>query len=519
MERISSLTRRLALATNRSEQVQLQFELDAVQRRLNDANREIFGRKSERRGRPDEDKPPKPKEPKKRSGHGPTPQPKLPRSPQPHLLDPADRVCPKCRPPHPLEPWEGKTVDSEEVTVIERTFKIVLHQRQVYRCSRCGHIETALGPDRLIPGGRYSTEFAATVAADKYQDHMPLSRQAKRMGQRGLTVTSQTLWDQIDALYVLLLNNYLTLQKRILSSDLVYADETSWRLMGKGRTKKWWAWVVSDGQRVFFLLKSTRGKQAAVALFRDYAGIVMADRYSVYKALEKALSKAGGTQLDLIERGGNQEKQPPPNYTLAACWMHGRRGFVKAERHGDVAASTALDLIAKLYAIEKRAQEEVQSNPEGEARHAALMEARRRLRDAESRQVIAELRACLDSVHRVSKLPLDDAIRWVNNGWTHLTRFLDDPRIPMDIGHAERAIRGAVLGRKTYAGSRSVGGTRVAALFYSFAESCHLADVSLRDTLVEAAKRAMKDREAAFLPEDYARMLAERERSDGAEIG
>lgn len=188
MGRVASLTRRLAAATSRPEQLALEFELRAVQRQLDELNREKFGSKSERRGR----KGGKPKtEPRPQTGHGPTPQPKLPSHPQLHLLDEADRICPSCTPPHPLEPWGNKTIDSEEVTVIERTFRITVHQQQVYRCGGCGHIETAPGPDRLIPGGRYSPEFAVTVATDKYGNDQPLASQVREMGHQGLVVTTR----------------------------------------------------------------------------------------------------------------------------------------------------------------------------------------------------------------------------------------------------------------------------------------------------------------------------------------
>lgn len=516
MARVTSLAQRLAEATDRSVQLQLNLELRLVQQRLDDLNRDKFGQKSERRGRPDgESKPPKP-QPKKKPKRGPTPQPKLRREPELFPLDDADLVCPKCSPVQPLVPWDGKTVDTEEITLIERSFIIKLIQRVVYRCPNCGHIETALGPKRLIPGGRYSPEFAATVAVDKYRDHLPLNRQADRMKQAGLVVTRQTLWDQIAALYILLLPSYLMLQERILASPLVHADETSWRLMKKGGTKKWWIWGITDGLRAFFLFSATRGQAAARQLFQGYDGIVMADRYAVYAALEKDKTKNGGEQLILIGDDDEKITVPRPDYRLAVCWAHGRREFVKAARHGEREAETALDLIAELYAVEAKAAAEVQHIADKDARKVALFAARKRLREAESRGIVERLRVWLDGVKFTPTSSLEKAVKWVNNGWTQLCRFLEDPRIPLDNNLAEQVIRGSVLGRKTHAGSRSTEGTRVAALFYSMVESCALEGVDARAYLIEATRRALEDRKSVFLPEDYAAMLRDRE-SGGAE--
>ncbi len=508
MDRLISLTKRLALATDRAQQLALEFELKAVQRRLNDLNHDRFGDSSERRGRPEGATPKTTKNPKKQTGHGPTPQPDLQVQPQLHLLDEPDQICPHCNPPRPLDPWRGQTVDAEEITVIERTFRINLHQRQVYKCDGCGHIDVAIGPDRLITGGRYSPEFAATVAADKYADALPLTRQVRRMKEQGLRVTSQTLWDQICALYVLLLPVYLLLQEKILQSEVVFADETSWRLMGKGRSKRWWVWGVTDDQRVFFLLAPTRGAAAARQLLQNYSGIVMADRYKVYESLEKARTRQGGQQTLLQLDGEPPRLLPTPDYELAACWMHGRRGFVKAARHGEAEAEKALNLIGELYAVEARARDQVASIADREERKAALIRVRAGMRDTESRAIIGRLRTWMDTTVVVPRLPTSDAIRWLKNGWVQLTRFLEDGRIPLDNGLAERVIRGVVIGRKNYAGSRSEKGTQVAALFYSIVETCRLQGIAPQAYLVAAARHALVDRGSALMPSDYAAALA-----------
>jgi transposase len=64
--------------------------------------------------------------------------------------------------------------------------------------------------------------------------------------------------------------------------------------------------------------------------------------------------------------------------------------------------------------------------------------------------------------------------------WKGLTRFLENPLIPLDNNAAERALRGVVVGRKNHYGSRSKRGTEVAALFYSLCETVKLAGVEPR---------------------------------------
>ena len=135
-------------------------------------------------------------EPKKpRSGHGPKSQPKLPVEEVTHTLNEDDRKC-SIR-GEALTEMGDQAEESEEITVVGVEYKILKHPRQKYRC-RCNElVVTAPGPARLIPGGRYSIDFAVHVAENKYLDHLPLERQVRAMGRDGLDVDSQRIWDQI----------------------------------------------------------------------------------------------------------------------------------------------------------------------------------------------------------------------------------------------------------------------------------------------------------------------------------
>lgn len=138
------------------------------------------------------------KTPKPREVHGPTPPPNLPLVEQVFELDEADRACP-CG-GGKLCPIAGEFEESEMVDVVEVSYRVVKVKQQKYLCRCGGAVETALGPERAVRGGRYSLDFAIKVALDKYLDHIPLARQERIMHRHGLEVTPQTLWDQLDAL-------------------------------------------------------------------------------------------------------------------------------------------------------------------------------------------------------------------------------------------------------------------------------------------------------------------------------
>ena len=104
-----------------------------------------------------------------------------------------------------------------------------------------------------------------------------------------------------------------------------------------------------------------------------------------------------------------------------------------------------MDFIAELYAIEAEATAQVEGIEDRDERAQALLKAHRALRQEKSGPVIERFRLWLDEVVTIPGLPLDDAVRWVKNGWIQLTRFLADARVPLDNGLAERVIRSVVM--------------------------------------------------------------------------
>jgi transposase len=532
MRRIGNLVQQLSQATSRDLQLELAGEISRLQRQVDEKNRSLYGSSSERRpqvgdgANGDESSENKRPRRRKQTGAKRTDQPKLPIREVHHGLTDAETRggCRECD--GNLVEMEGQTEDSEEVGVQRIRYELRVHRCQKYRCTGCGWITTAPGSDKLVPGGRYGIDFAVQVAIDKYEDALPLNRQVKRMKREGLVVTTQTLWDQVEALYRLLVPTLLVIHARILQATVCFADETPWRMMPKeGGSKRWWLWTVSDGTGVYFQLVASRCTAAARSLLRDYAGILMSDDYIVYSALERARSRHGGVQ-QVIDEHGKIVDLWTPDYLLATCWMHARRYLFKAERYHPE-ASPALDLIAEIYQVETACVAEVEAR-----RKAAqggedtvtdqqsfdwLIEARRRRRDTESRPLVAQLDAWRQSVVHLEGTALTDAVKHLDRLWSRLILFLDDPRIPLDNGHAERQVRGPVVGRNNYAGSRSEAGARVAALFFSLIATARNLGLDPNAYLIAAATHARRNPGAAYTPWDQADAPAQAETAQASQ--
>jgi transposase len=485
LARIAELTVQIAEATERDRQLLLELELKVLRQRLAQNATETYGSRSERRTRGTDRKK---KAKGKQRGHGPTPQPNLPIQEHIACLAEADCTCASCG--SDLRVMAEQFEESELVASVQRKFVLRHIKRQKYACKGCGAIRTAPGPLRLIPGGRYDLTFAVQVALDKYLDALPLERQVLRMKRRGLQVTSQTLWDQLHAMYLVLLPSFLALQARVLSDGVLHIDETPWRQMGKGPSKRWWLWTVVSAAGVLFDLQPSRGSDAARALLNGFAGVLVADGYAVYASLEKAFSRSG-QQLAI-----HGDALPQPDFTLAMCWMHARRPLFKAAKNGPE-PDDALDLIDELYAVETLAKQRAAGDP------AALLEHRRRLRDERSRDIVRRLELWAAAQRPLPKTQFHKGVEFLKARWPSLKVFLDDPRVPLDNGEAERQIRRPVLGRKNFYGTRSERGARVASVMFSLIGTCTLLDVDPFEFLTEAIERGLRNPGSVYLPHDH----------------
>lgn len=489
VQRIVQLTTALAEAKGK-RQAELALEIQQLKEQLAQSQQRLFGKKSERRSRGRRAADP---EPEPDRGHGPREQPELPHEDTKHTLPEDERTCPSCG--GELQEWPDQEETAEEVDVIERKFVVRIHRRQKYHCACGACVKTAPGPTKLIPGGRYSLAFAIAVALDKYDAVLPLERQVRQMRQLGLVADSQTLWDQVWALVKLMRPLHEWLGEFVRSSPVVFADETPWRMLDPKVQGKWYVWGVARPEAAYYTLQSTRGNRAGEAVLGEYRGTIVCDGYAVYEAL----AKRAGSQTRLaseVDRG------PPPDssVTLAGCWSHVRRKFVEAEPHAAVSREV-IDLIGELFAVER--QVPFRREPD---RTAALTQLglRAELREQVSRPIVERIFAWAKE-QQAKTLPrsaLGKALTYLIGHRKTLVVFLGDARVPVDNNAAERSLRGVVLGRKNFYGSKGEHGAEAAAVLYTIIESCKLAGVPPK-AYVDYAARALLAGDRPALPHEW----------------
>ena len=439
-----------------------------VEEQLERAKQREFGASTERR-------PPADKEPASKSdrepvkGHGPRKQPGLKEREVKCELPADQRMCTCCG--HERRPMGEAVEESNLITIQVRGFERHIIQRVKYKCACAQNaITVAPGPTRLQKGGLYSLAFAIEVSVAKFAHHMPLERQVQIMRHEHLVIDAQTLWDQTHVLAKLFEATWKAITAAILRCPNIHCDETRWPFLDGGKSKEnklWQAWGLVSPELVAFQILDSRSKEAGKKILGEYTGVVMADAYTVYTSLAAEAK----------------------TFVVANCWSHPRRRFVECEKNSPTHAAYAIGAIRALFAIEKKATDE---------NRAAL-------RATESKQVVDELFAWAKKI-RPTVLPrsgIGESLTYLLNQEVGLRRFLENPHIPLSNNAAERALRGLVLGRKNFYGSRSKRGTEVAAIMYTLMECAKLANISPKAYLTAVAEAALRCPGAVLLPADF----------------
>lgn len=342
-------------------------------------------------------------------------------------------------------PWKNidrLTQESVEITVHEVIYTKVVHSQAKYRLkdeyNQTGKkvIITAPGPVNLKPGSQYSIDFALAVVCDKYESHLPLERQRRRMESAGLSVDVKTLYTLVRTVADHCDASVISKIRRDIIGDFCAAhlDESHWPIIST-RTRGQ-MWVLTNRVGSYYRFEPTRSGRVAEEMIQGYAGAVVTDGFSGYNRIKRISGIRAGH-----------------------CWSHARREFTDREQDYPTQIAEMGAMIQALYSIEDRAN---------------TFDELRALRATESRVLIEKMRAWLweTKVRYLRTEGLAQAVDYCLKFWAGLTLFLTDLSVPLDNNSAERAERHAVMGRKNFGGSRTIDGADVAATLYTVIESC-----------------------------------------------
>jgi transposase len=337
---------------------------------------------------------------------------------------------------------------SEKLDYVPGTFTVESHVRGKWACAKCQTLIQAPVPASVIDKGIPTAGLLAQVLVSKYADHAPLYRQEQMFARAGMAIPRSTLGAWVGACGVQLQPLVDALRTVMLGSSVLHADETPVAMLkpGAGKTHRAYLWSYGTTQHdaikaVVYDFAEGRAGHHAREFLGAWRGTLVCDDYGGYKAL--------------FETGA---------ITEAGCMAHARRKFHELwANHKSVLAEEALKLFGALYDVEREAAD-------------LKIEARRRLRESRSKPIADTLHAWL-TLHRqkaTDGTAMAKAIDYSLKRWAALTRFLDDPAVPIDNNWIENRIRPVALGRSNWLFAGSLRGGQRAAAVMSLIQSARL---------------------------------------------
>jgi transposase len=461
-----------------AEVARLRADNAALQARLDQALKHRFGRRSERRPRrsgPKADDEPSPG----RDDHGRAALPAhLERREVVHDLTEAEKLCPCCGAPRAcIGDQTAEQLDLEPARVfVLRTVK------KTYACSRCDPAQvpaeqrlTTAGPPQVgpIPKGLCGPGLLAHVVTAKFADHVPVHRLVRQLARSEVAIARATLGDWLAGAADVLGPLRQVMHQRVLLSRVIHSDDTGVKLRvpGADRTRKAHLWAhIGDADHPYVVFDFTADYTATgpERFLEGYGGYLQADALAQYEGLYGA---------DRVRH--------------CCCWAHARRKFVAAVEGGDTRGERALELIRRLYAIERGLPPLLPpaDDPAARERRRQREDLRRDLRQHDAGPVLATLKTWLDErrPQALPKTPLGQAMGYALNHWAALGRYLEHGWLAIDNNLSERTLRAIALGRNNWGVLGSEKGGRTAATLYTVVGTCqHLGIdpfVYLRDAL------------------------------------
>ena len=324
----------------------------------------------------------------------------------------------------------------------------------------------------------------ARVLVDKFADHIPLNRQARRMAREGVELSTNTLAAWVLNSAGLLHPIAQQIHKSLMAGDFLQGDDTGFPVQdqGDGTLRNGRLWAFTDQSQVFYAFTDTK------------QGHVPAQLLDAFKAREENHAKV------LLVDGGSEFNQAVRDLGLkrGGCWSHLRRYFFEARHHHPKEAQLALQTIRDVFLIEREIRDKQERV--GIAPDTVLA-----IRKAKSQPLVDGLFYWVKQVSQMvrPKSSLGDAVKYARNQEASLRLFLEHGGLPLHNNLSELLLRQGVVGRKNWLFARSEGGALAAGTMYTLIGSCMLQGIDPQAYLVDVLGRLSDEPATRLTPKAW----------------
>jgi transposase len=394
-------------------------------------------------------------------------------------LSPKD-ACPEC--------GQGKVYEQAQPGVFISftgmpAINATVFKAQKLRCNLCGEVFTAELPESIrdqaaeVKGGRYFDASAKSMMAIlRYGFGMPLNRLSRLQESLGIPLAASTLWDKIKESAAGFICVLYTLRQLAAQGDLIHHDDTGIKVLSLMEQ------IALEKEQL-----AATGNNNAQGKNRIRTGLYTTGIVVKYQSHQIVLffsgrRHAGENLSDLLaERDPN--RGPPITMSdaksgnvpddvdavISYCNAHARRKFVDiADDFPDECLYVIVTVFGKIYQHDAIARKRNYSDAERLAYHQE--------NSGPIMQAFADwMEDQIDQKKVEPNSSLGKAIRYVQQHWEPLTRFLHVPGVPLDNNLCERSLKMAIVHRRNSLFYKTPEGARVGDLFMSLIHTCRLA--------------------------------------------
>jgi hypothetical protein len=268
---------------------------------------------------------------------------------------------------------------------------------------------------------------------------LTMRKTCRLLGQGlGLSITPGGLSQALDRVADKVQSSYDSLLQTLRTSDVVFADETSWYVGQPG----WWLWVFTNQEATAYVVDQSRGSQVVrEVLGDDFAGMLVSDCLATYDPIDCRKHK---------------------------CIAHHQRAIAKARDQPDTKDPGYLDRWKRFF------------------KTVVILHNLRELLPPEDfaakRQHLEQ--TCRELLDEPVTQPGDVAVQnRLMKQWPHLLGCLYEPAAEPTNNRSERQLRPAVIARKVSCGNKTVRGKRTWEILASLAATGQQVGVDFLDSL------------------------------------
>jgi transposase len=330
--------------------------------------------------------------------------------------------CPCCG--KDLQAVQGEMIEENWVIDIPPVVPVVTRYRIMEKRCSCGCLAKGEAPAGVKGYLSYGPHIRAMVGYLNIEHHLPYQRLCQLMKELfSIGMSQGTIYNILQSMTHSGEKMYQEIHRRILTSPVVGADETSQNIQGHNH----WAWVFQTDQLTYVYPHPTRSKQAIEQHFPHGLphSCLVTDRYAAYFSLDVKRHQICLAHL-LRELNYLNELDPKQN------WSKQMKNLL-------------------LEAIHKR-----KTMPWKEIDRTKIL-----------KKFLDLLLQTLDHLHK----DIQNLQQGLLKHWTNVFNFLFDPQIPYDNNASERAVRPIKLKQKVSGCFRSEQGARAYAVIHSIADT------------------------------------------------